>query len=60
MIPDLSLTLRIEVPDLESPLIIEAARVQWVSGQMFGLGAFRTTDTERQRLRQVILGLMEG
>lgn len=58
MIPDLSLTLRIEVPGLDSPLIIEGARVQWVSGQVFGLGAFRTTETERQRLGQVIMSLM--
>lgn len=60
MIPDLSVTLSIEVPDLVSPLIIETARVQWVSGQTFGVAAFQTTDTERQRLRQVIMGLIGG
>jgi hypothetical protein len=49
MIPDLSSTLRIEAPDLDSPLIIKAARVQWVRGQMFRLGALRITETERQR-----------
>ena len=58
--PGLSLELRIHVPDLEWPLMIEAAKVQWVSGQTFGLAFVRTTDTEHQRLGQVIKGLMEG
>ncbi len=55
MIPDLSVMLRIEVPDWGSPLIIKAARVQWVRGHTFWLGAFQTTERERQRLRQVIM-----
>ncbi len=58
--PGVSLELRIYVPDLEWPLMIEAAKVQWVSGQTFGLAFVRTTDTEHQRLGQVIKGLMEG
>jgi hypothetical protein len=45
---------------LEWPLIIEAASVQWVSGQIFGLAFVRLTDTEYQRLGQVIMDLMEG
>jgi hypothetical protein len=58
--PGLSLELRIHVPDLEWPLIIEAASVQWVSNQIFGLAFLQTTDTEHQRLGQVIMDLIEG
>jgi len=57
--PGLSLELRIHVPDLEWPLMIEAANVQWVSGQIFGLAFFRITEPEQQRLGQVISDLME-
>jgi len=55
-----SLELRIYAPDLDWPLMIEAASMQWVSGQTFGLAFFRVTDTERERLEQVIGDLMEG
>jgi len=48
------LELRIHVPDLERPLMVESATVQWVSGQTFGLAFFRITEPERQRLEQVI------
>lgn len=58
--PGVSLELRIYAPDIEWPLMIEAASVQWVSGQTFGLAFFRITDTEQQRLGQVIRTLMEG
>ncbi len=58
--PSVSLELRIYAPDLEWPLMIEAANVQWVSGQTFGLAFFRITEPERQRLGQVISDLMEG
>jgi hypothetical protein len=58
MVPGFSLELRIHVPDLEWPLMIDAASVQWVSGQTFGLAFFRITDAERQRLGQVISKLM--
>ena len=54
-----SLKLSISVPDIDWPLMIEAASVQWVSGQTFGLAFFRITETERQRLGQVISVLME-
>lgn len=53
------LELRIYAPDVEWPLMIEAASVQWVSGQTFGLAFFRITETEQQRLGQVIKDLME-
>jgi hypothetical protein len=58
--PGVSLELRIYAPDLEWPLMVEAASVQWVSGQTFGLAFFRVTDAERQRLGRVISHLMEG
>ena len=57
--PAFSLELRIHVPDLEWPLMIEAASVQWVSGQIFGLAFFRITEPEQARLDQVISDLME-
>ena len=59
MEPGISVELRIHVPDLEWPLLIEAASVQWVRDQIFGLAFFRITDTEHQRLGQVIKDLME-
>jgi hypothetical protein len=58
--PGVSLELRIYAPDVEWPLMVEAASVQWVSGQIFGLAFFRITETEQQRLGQVIRDLMEG
>ena len=58
--PGILLELRIYVPELEWPLMIEAANVRWVSGQTFGLAFFRITEAEQQRLGQVIEQLMEG
>jgi PilZ domain len=60
MVPGFSLELRIHVPDIEWPLMIDAASVQWVSGLVFGLAFFQMTKTEQQRLEQVINDLMEG
>lgn len=54
-----SLELRIYAPDIEWPLMIEAASVQWVSGQTFGLAFFRITEAEHERLGQVINDLMK-
>jgi len=54
MDPGVSLELRIYVPDIEWPLMIEAASVQWVSGPTFGLGFVRLREQERERLRLVI------
>src|SRR5262245_27644415 len=42
--PVFSLELRIHVPDLEWPLMIDCANVLWVSGQTFGLAFFRIAD----------------
>ena len=55
--PDFSLELRIYVPDIEWPLMIEKASVQWVNGHTLGLGFVRIREPERERLRQVIEGL---
>ena len=55
--PGVSLELRIYAPEIEWPLMIEAASVQWVSGQTFGLAFFRIKDTERERLNQVVMDL---
>ena len=52
--PGFSLELRIYEPDIEWPLMIEGASVQWVSGHTFGLGFVRLREPERERLRQVI------
>jgi hypothetical protein len=58
--PGVALELQVYAPAIEWPIIIEAASVQWVSGQIFGLAFFRITDTEHQRLGQVISDLTEG
>ena len=55
-----SLELRIYAPDVEWPIMIHAAIVQWVCGQAFGLAFFRISETERQRLEQVINALRQG
>ncbi len=60
VVPGFSLELRIHVPDLEWPIMIEAASVQWVSGLMFGLAFFQLKEAERQHLEQLINHLMEG
>ena len=57
MEPGVALEVRIYVPDLEWPLMIDEARVQWVSGQVVGLAFFRIRQTEQQRLDQVITDL---
>ncbi|MDR4468486.1 MAG: PilZ domain-containing protein [Nitrospira sp.] len=54
LMPGLALELRIYAQGLEWPLMVEAATVQWVSGQMFGLAFFRMAPAERLRLEQVI------
>jgi hypothetical protein len=54
--PGVSLELRIYAPNIEWPLMIEAASVQWVSGHTFELAFFQIRDTEHQRLEQVISG----
>ena len=48
--PGVSLELRIYAPNIEWPLMIDAASVQWVSGHTFGLAFFWITESEQQRL----------
>ena len=55
-----SLELRIYASDIEWPLRVNAASVQWVGGQTFGLAFFWITDAEKQRLGQIINELMMG
>jgi hypothetical protein len=58
--PGVLLELRIYAPNVEWPLMIEAANVQWVSGRTFGLAFFRITEAEQERLGQVIEDLTES
>lgn len=57
--PGVSLKLSVAVPGFNWPLMIEAASVQWVKGEVFGLAFFQLRETERQRLEQVINDLRE-
>jgi hypothetical protein len=50
----LLMELRIYVPDLDWPLMVDGAVVQWVKGQTFGLRFLRLSQTEDDRLAQVI------
>jgi len=58
--PGMTLELQIYAPRIRWPLLIEAATVQWVNGQIFGLAFFRISETERQRLSQVLTEVSEG
>jgi len=53
----MTMVLSIYVPDVEPPLMLEAATVQWVSDQMFGVAFFRLPEQERERLEMVIAKL---
>ena len=57
ILPGLSLEMRIHVPGLEWPLMIDEADVQWVSEQFAGLAFLRIRQTEQQRLDEVIANL---
>lgn len=50
----LTLEVRIHAPDLDWPLMIDGARVQWVNGETFGLAFLQVRDTEGSRLQEVI------
>jgi hypothetical protein len=60
MTPGFFLEVRIHVPHLEWPLMVDEATVQWVSGQTFGLAFFRIKESERHRLEQVIKDLLSN
>jgi hypothetical protein len=48
------LELRIYIPDLDWPLMVDGAVVQWVKGHTFGLRFLRLRQTEEDRLAEVI------
>jgi hypothetical protein len=54
ILPGLSLELRIYVPGLEWPLMIDGADVQWVTEQTAGLAFVQIRETEQQRLDELI------
>ena len=57
--PGVSLELHIYAPDFGWPVMIEAATVQWATGQRFGMAFFRVTDDEQQRLGKIVNNLKE-
>ena len=57
ILPGLSLELRVHVPGLEWPLMIDEADVQWVSEQSSGLAFVRVRQAEQQRLDEVLTNL---
>jgi hypothetical protein len=57
MTPGITVALRVQVPGLERPLVIDGAHVQWVRGQLVGLAFVRIRKTEQQRLERVIADL---
>ena len=50
----LLMELRIFVPDLDWPIMVDGAVVQWVKGNTFGLHFLQLPPVERDRLTQVI------
>lgn len=56
----LLMELRIFVPDLDWPIMVDGAVVQWVKGNIFGLLFVRLRQTEEERLIQVIDGDYRG
>jgi len=56
---DSSLELRIYVPGLDWPLMVDSAAVRWSEASAFGLSFRRVRDTEQERLRQVLAELRE-
>ena len=57
MTPRITVELRVQVPGLERPLVIDGAHVQWVRGQLVGLAFVRIRKTEQQRLERVLADL---
>lgn len=55
----LIMELRIYVPDLDWPIIVDAAVVQWVEGNTFGLYFVRLRPTQGDRLAWVIARIAE-
>jgi hypothetical protein len=57
MTPGITLALRVQVPGLDWPLVIDGARMQWVRGQLVGLAFVRIRKTGQQRLERMIADL---
>jgi hypothetical protein len=57
MTPRITVELRVQVPGLERPLVIDGAHVQWVRGQLVGLAFVRIRKPEQQRLERVLADL---
>jgi len=58
--PTLVLELQIHAPDLDRPIFVEKAVVQWVKGDTFGLHFLALPKAEFIRLGWVIARLTEG
>ncbi len=54
------LEFRLHVPDLDWPLRIDEAKVQWVNGTMFGVLFSRLLPEEEAKLKMVIANLQQG
>jgi hypothetical protein len=52
--PSILLELRIYIPELDWPLMVDGAVVRWVKGHTFGLRFLRLRRTEADRLAEVI------
>ncbi|MFQ5992456.1 MAG: PilZ domain-containing protein [Nitrospiraceae bacterium] len=48
------LSLRVSLPDVESPVEVDLTEVRWTSDQEFGLVTLRMRDEERERLGNYI------
>ena len=57
--PALVMELRISVPDLDRPIVVERAVVQWVKGDTFGLHFLVVQREELIRLGRVIASITE-
>ena len=57
--PMLLMELLIYAPDLDRPIVVEKAVVQWVKGDTFGLHFLRLQQPELIRLGRLIAGMTE-
>jgi hypothetical protein len=53
----MAVALRVQVPGLDRPLVIDGARVQWVKELLVGLSFIGMKRTEQERLERVIADL---
>ena len=58
--PTLVMELLIYAPDLDRPIVVEKAVVQWVKGDTFGLHFLRLQQAELLRLGRLIASITEG